>query len=39
MIKWWNKDDNKKQGLEQMFKNNESGETNSVKAYADFFGL
>ena len=39
MIKRWNKDDNKKQGLEQMFKNNESGETNSVKAYADFFGL
>lgn len=39
MIKRWNEGNNKDQGLEQMFKNNTSGETNSVKAYADFFGL
>lgn len=39
MIKRWNDGDNKKQGLEQMFKKNASGERDSVKAYADFFGL
>ena len=39
MIKRWNEGNNKDQGLEQMFKKNPSGEPNSVKAYADFFGL
>ena len=37
MIDRWNEGDNKKQGLEQMFKN--ENESQNVKAYADFFGL
>lgn len=36
MIKRWNEGNNKEQGLEQLFRQNE---TRNVKAYADFFGL
>jgi len=36
MIRRWNEGDNKNQGLEQMFKQNEA---KNVEAYAKFFGL
>ena len=36
MIRRWNDGDNKNQGLEQLFKQNEA---KNVKAYADLFGL
>ena len=39
MISRWNNDNNKDKTLEMMFKKNGSTETQSVKAYADFFGL
>ena len=39
MVTRWNTWDNKKQGLEKMFKDNASKETQSVKAYAEMFGL
>jgi hypothetical protein len=40
MISRWNDDKNKdNKSLEEMFKKNKSGEPDSVKAYANFFGL
>ena len=39
MISRWNDDNNKDKTLEMMFKGNKSWETQSVKAYADFFDL